>query len=105
MSGQIKINTTVWTPYGSGVVVSEEVFKGSERWGVKLDNNPFSFPIAFFFKKEVENILDDCHCIYEYNDLTPLHVWQCPKCNDAEKLICKCGMEFDDCFCSDLMQR
>ena len=105
MSGQIKIGTTVWTTYGEGTVVSEEIFKDAQRWGVKLTNNPFSYPVAFFFKKEVEHILDDCHCIFEYNDLTSLHVWQCPKCDDAEKQICKCGMTFDDCCCSDLNQR
>ena len=33
MSGQIKIGTIVWTPYGEGKIISEEVFKGSERWG------------------------------------------------------------------------
>jgi len=59
MSGRIKIGVTVETPHGNGIVVSEEVFKGSERWGVKLDNNPFSFPVAFFFKNEVEKV---CKC-------------------------------------------
>lgn len=105
VSTRLSIGLNVHTPFGSGVIVSEEVFRTCERWGVKLDNNPFSFPIAFFFKKEVGHILDNCHCVFEYNDLTPLHVWQCPKCDEAEKGVCKCGMEFNDCCCSDLMQR
>ena len=106
VSTRLSIGSNVWTHYGSGVIVSEEVFRTCERWGVKLDNNPFSFPIAFFFKKEVEHILDDCHCVFEYNDdHYGICVWQCPKCDEAEKEFCKCGMEFNDCCCSDLMQR
>ena len=66
MSGQIKIGKTVLTPYGEGVVVSEEIFKGAERWGVKLKNNPFSYPVAFFFKKDVQHILHDCHKFEEF---------------------------------------
>jgi hypothetical protein len=48
-----KSNTKVLTPHGIGIIVDEEVFKGSERWGVKLQNNPFTFPVAYYFKKEV----------------------------------------------------
>ncbi|HLU84120.1 MAG TPA: hypothetical protein VKZ45_01500 [Vicingaceae bacterium] len=106
VSTRLSIGSNVWTPYGSGGIVEEEVFRTCQRWGVKLDNNPFSFPIAFFFKKEVEHILDSCHCIFEYNDLSPLLVWQCPKCDEGEKSFCKeCGMEIYDCCCSDLMHR
>lgn len=62
VSTRLSIGSNVWTPYGSGVIVEEEVFRTCQRWGVKLDNNPFSFPIAFFFKKEVEHILDARTC-------------------------------------------
>lgn len=43
------------TPHGKGIVVDKEEYSKSEfnRWGVKLDKNPFSFPVAFYTKKEV----------------------------------------------------
>lgn len=49
----IKKGSIVKTPHGKGKIVAEEVFRTCERWGVKLDNNPFSFPIAFYFKNEI----------------------------------------------------
>lgn len=49
----VKIGTKVQTPHGSGVVVQEEIFRTCERWGVKLDANPFSFPVSFYLKSEV----------------------------------------------------
>ena len=53
----VKIGTRVNTENGFGIVVEEE-FRGEPyaRWGVELDNNPFSFPVAYYFKKEVEEI-------------------------------------------------
>ncbi len=53
---EIKIKSLVNTPDGVGVVVSEEVFRTAERWGVLLEENPFSFPIAFYFKNELTPI-------------------------------------------------
>lgn len=49
----MKIGAKVITPHGLGIIVQEEVFRTCERWGVKLDINPFSFPIAFYFKNEI----------------------------------------------------
>lgn len=53
----IKIHSIVETPHGVGEVKKEEVFRTCQRWGVKLANNPFTFPIAFYFKKEVKEIV------------------------------------------------
>jgi len=56
----IKINSIVQTPNGRGTIVKEEVFRECERWGIKLDNSPFNFPVAFYFKKEVTAAFDEC---------------------------------------------
>lgn len=50
----IKIGSKVKTPHGTGIVVQEEVFRTCQRWGVMLDKNPFTFPIAFYFKEEIK---------------------------------------------------
>lgn len=50
----MKIGDKVDTPHGAGVIVDEEVFRTCQRWGVKLDANPFSFPVAFYFKNEIQ---------------------------------------------------
>ena len=53
LKGKIKINSIVNTPHGRGIVVKEEVFKDSERWGVELEDNPLSFPVVYYFKHEI----------------------------------------------------
>lgn len=47
----------VLTPHGYGTVTDREEFRTCCRVGVKLDNNPFSWPIAWYFEKEVRK----CH--------------------------------------------
>lgn len=51
-----KLGSTVETPHGRGKVTAEEVFRTCERWGVELENNPFNYPIAFYFKREVTEV-------------------------------------------------
>ena len=46
----------IMTPHGKGIVVAEEIFRMCERWGVQLENNPFSFPVAFYFKNETKSL-------------------------------------------------
>lgn len=65
----IKIGTKVLTPHGTGLVVSEEVFRTCERWGVKLDKNPFTFPVAFYFKEEVKK-QKEIQCTIAVNTLS-----------------------------------
>jgi hypothetical protein len=53
----LKIGSIVTTPHGNGVIVDEEVFRTCQRWGVKLDKNPFSFPVAYYFKNETHGVI------------------------------------------------
>lgn len=50
----MKKGDIVDTPHGRGVVVDFEKFRLTDRVGVKLDRNPFSFPVAYFFKSEIK---------------------------------------------------
>ena len=43
----------VTTPDGKGIIVAFEKFRFTERIGVKLDVNPFPFPIAYYFKSQI----------------------------------------------------
>lgn len=53
---EMKKGNTVTTPHGKGIIVDLEKFRLTERVGVKLDQNPFRFPIAYFFKHEIKEI-------------------------------------------------
>lgn len=46
---------TVDTSDGKGVIKVIEIL-GSRRFGVELENNPFSFPIAFYWLRELRRI-------------------------------------------------
>lgn len=51
----MKIGDRVDTPHGCGEIVDWEIEK---RYGVKLDNNPFDFPIAYYFPHELKKAKD-----------------------------------------------
>jgi hypothetical protein len=51
----MKPNTRVTTPHGEVIIVDIENF-GKKRYGVKLDVNPFTFPVAYYFEKEIKII-------------------------------------------------
>lgn len=61
MSGQIKIGTIVLTPHGLGEVCEKEQFRTTLRWGVMLDNNPFSWTPAMYFENEITEIIENDH--------------------------------------------
>lgn len=46
----------VMTPHGKGEIVDKEEFKDVVRYGVKLENNPFPMPVAYYFKNELTAI-------------------------------------------------
>jgi hypothetical protein len=46
---------TVITPHGVGTVCGFEVLRTTERVQVKLNDNPFSFPVACYFLYEVKH--------------------------------------------------
>jgi hypothetical protein len=48
-----KIGDMVTTTHGKGTVVNFEQFRLTERVGVELENNPFSFPVAYYFLNEI----------------------------------------------------
>jgi len=50
----MKKGDIVTTPHGKGVIVDFEKFRLTDRVGVKLDQNPFSFPVAYFFTHEIK---------------------------------------------------
>jgi hypothetical protein len=56
MSGQIKIGDRITTPDGVGVVLEMEKYSEAtnNRYGIKLDTNPYTFPIAFYFHHETK---------------------------------------------------
>lgn len=58
VSTRLSIGARVETPHGRGQIVDEEVFRTCERWGVKLDKNPFPFPVAFYFKNEIRRVIE-----------------------------------------------
>ena len=49
----MKIGDRVKTEHGEGEIVDIESFDKGDRYGVKLDNNPFTFPVAYYFKNEI----------------------------------------------------
>ncbi len=50
----MKKGDQVTTPHGEGVIVDIENFDKAKRFGVKLENNPFTFPIAYYFEKDIK---------------------------------------------------
>jgi len=48
-----KVGDTVTTPHGEGTIVKFEQFRLTERVGVELASNPFSFPVAYYFLNEI----------------------------------------------------
>lgn len=60
----IKVGQRVITPNGLGVVSDIEFYNrlnsGTYRYGVTLDHNAFSFPVAYFFDDEVSVASNDC---------------------------------------------
>lgn len=57
--GSLKVGSKVSTPDGPGVIVDFEdsgFFSGGRRYGVKLENNPFSFAPApaYYWREELE---------------------------------------------------
>ena len=49
----MKIGSEVTTPDGPGVIVDIESFRTCTRYLVKLELNPFSFPVACYFDNEI----------------------------------------------------
>jgi hypothetical protein len=51
----MKKGDIVNTPNGKGVIVDTEEYSriGSNRYGVKLENNPFWYPVAYYFTNEI----------------------------------------------------
>lgn len=49
----MKTGDKVKTPDGEGVVVDTEEFYNIKRYGIRLENNPFTFPVAYYFRKEI----------------------------------------------------
>lgn len=49
----MKKGDRVITPNGPGVIEDIEPWSAHNRYGVKLDKNPFWYPIAYYFKHEV----------------------------------------------------
>ncbi|MFA5715042.1 MAG: hypothetical protein WC998_04850 [Candidatus Paceibacterota bacterium] len=50
----MKITDKVETPHGPGVIVDIEKHNKFNRYGVKLDVNPFTFPVAYYFEKDLK---------------------------------------------------
>lgn len=58
---KIKDGARVWTKHGSGVVVGSEFYSrnagGTYRYGVELKDNPFPYPVAYYWDYEIREIL------------------------------------------------
>ena len=67
MSGQIKIGDRITTPDGVGVVSEMEKYSDAKfnRYGVRLYENPYSFPVSFYFHQDVKKV---CKCGMPSND-------------------------------------
>lgn len=50
----LKIDESVITLHGRGIVADIETFRTCRRVGVILDNNPFPWPISYYFENEVK---------------------------------------------------
>jgi len=50
----MEIGNTINTSFGKGKITAhEEIYKKS-RWGVELENNPFSYSPVYFWETEIE---------------------------------------------------
>jgi len=58
---RIRIGSRVDTPHGPGNVCTKEQFRTTLRWGVMLDNNPFSWTPAMYFENEITEITENNH--------------------------------------------
>lgn len=57
----MKINDRIITPNGIGIIKEIEEYsrlckKLNKRYGVELENNPFNYSPAFYFKKDCKHI-------------------------------------------------
>lgn len=52
----MKIGDSVKTSEGMGIIIDKEISNHITRYGVKLDNNPFDFSPAYYYKTELELI-------------------------------------------------
>lgn len=43
----------VTTPDGPGTIEAIETFRTCTRYGIRLEKNPYSFPVAFYFENEI----------------------------------------------------
>ena len=87
MRNSLKIGTLVNTPHGRGVISKHEEFRLSERFAVKLEDSPFSFPLAYYFQHELEVIELNkyCLCEYEHSDnIAGILVFMCNLCVKKE---------------------
>lgn len=52
----ISIGDKVITIHGPGIVCDIESYsrEDNNRYGVKLKHNPFTYPVAYYFKREVK---------------------------------------------------
>lgn len=50
----MKKGDLVITPHGEGEIVDIENYSNNKRFGVKLKVNPFTFPIAYYFEKDIK---------------------------------------------------
>jgi hypothetical protein len=56
----MKIGDRANTEHGEGVIVDIETISDKyPRFGVKLDNNPFTFPIAYYFISEINKLTNE----------------------------------------------
>lgn len=49
----LRVGNRVVTPDGPGEITDIERWSSGDRYGVRLDKTPFSYPIAFYFKNEI----------------------------------------------------
>jgi hypothetical protein len=52
----MKKGDTVITPHGKGVIVDTEAYSriNDNRYGVKLEKNPFDIPVAYYWTHELK---------------------------------------------------
>lgn len=53
----MKIGDRITTPQGEGNIVDLEIYSrmnNAKRWGIELDNNPFAFPVAYYWEEELK---------------------------------------------------
>ena len=55
----MKIGEEVRTPNGFGKIVDIEEFRTTKRYGIKLNMNTLSIPIAYYFENEISECLKE----------------------------------------------